>query len=193
MKKLFLEGDRFVGKSTLLKKYLMYLPLSVEGFYVERRFDETGRITGFELRDAQEMKSENIAPPNNAHCFIWNEDGKRTRHLEVFEQFGVSLLNRALQSSADIILLDEIGGIELLSDVFSKQLFSLLKQSKRIVGVYKSEKNYQHQKQNTLGEVTIDQQRKKLEKIILQNDGEIVKLTQENKYEIDRLLFEYFM
>lgn len=193
MEKLFLEGDRFVGKSTLLKKHLKRLSLSVEGFYVERRIDKTNRVIGFELRDAQEIKSGYVAPPNDAHCFIWNNHGKRMRRLEVFEQFGIELLDKAMKSSADIILLDEIGGIELLSDSFSQQLFSLLRQSRRIIGVYKSKTNYQCQKQNVLGKITIDQQRKELEKIILQNDCEIVKLTQGNMYEIDKLLCGYLM
>jgi nucleoside-triphosphatase THEP1 len=46
MKQLFLEGDKFIGKSTLLQTILKEMALPVSGFYVERRRDEQKKSLG---------------------------------------------------------------------------------------------------------------------------------------------------
>lgn len=192
MKNFFLEGDKFVGKSTLLKETILATNVSISGFYVERRINEQGKIVGFELRAAKEWRQEN---PNtdsiDEHCFIQTEHGKRTRNLKVFETYGKKLLDEAKKGTADIILLDEIGGIELLSQPFMTELLTVIQQPKKILGVYKSEANYQRQKQHTLERLEVDRQRKELKQTIITNGGQIVALNKHNSKDIKKQLINF--
>lgn len=192
MKNLFLEGDKFIGKSTLLKEVILATGRSVSGFYVERRINNLGQIVGFELRSAKEWLQQNPdRTPIDDHCFIQTKDGRRTRNLQVFETFGKALLEEAKSRSADIILLDEIGGIELLSKSFTDELLVTIEQPKKIMGVFKSEANYQRQKRHTLEKVEIDQQRMQLRQEIIENDGQILPLTEEIVEESKKRLIEF--
>ncbi|MFD1899319.1 nucleoside-triphosphatase [Enterococcus termitis] len=179
MKQLFLEGDKFIGKSTLLQTVLKEMALPVSGFYVERRRDEQKRIIGFELKPASELLLSEKSSAVADHCFIQMKQGKRSRNLTVFETYGCSLLQEARRSK-QVILLDEIGGVELLSKSFMKELYLTLNQPQKIIGVFKSDKNYQRQKQHTLESLDIDEQRETLKEAINVADGQIRTLTEQN-------------
>ena len=60
-----------------------------------------------------------------------------TMHLEVFEDLGIRLLEEAKQF--DYVILDEIGGFEVLSDLFLKALQQLLESDIPCIGVMKGE------------------------------------------------------
>lgn len=188
MEKIFLEGDSFIGKSTLLRKCLEKEDISVAGFYVERRLNSMKEIIGFELKNVKELMWKKTSFPIDSNCFIWSEKGKKIRRLEVFETFGVQLLEEAINSSTDIILLDEIGGIELLSARFYQNLLALIQQPRKIIGVYKSENNYQRQKKMAVEKFNIDVQREHLRNQICQNKGKIVELTEENSVYVENML-----
>lgn len=192
MKNFFLEGDKFVGKSTLLQEAIRAAGKSISGFYVKRRIDEQGQIVGFELRAAKELlqKEANLEPIDE-HCFIQTENGKRTRNLQVFETWGKFLLEEAKTNSADLILLDEIGGIELLSQSFTNELLTTIQQPQKIVGVFKSDVNYQRQKKHTIEKLEIGRQRAQLKQTILKNEGQILALNEYNFAEIKKQLSEF--
>ncbi|OTN89975.1 hypothetical protein A5819_002473 [Enterococcus sp. 7E2_DIV0204] len=192
MKNFFLEGDKFVGKSTLLQEVIRATGKSISGFYVKRRIGEQGQIVGFELRAAKELlqKEANLEPIDE-HCFIQTENGKRTRNLQVFETWGKFLLEEAKTYSADLILLDEIGGIELLSQSFTNELLTMIQQPQKIVGVFKSDVNYQRQKKHTIEKLEIGRQRAQLKQTILKNEGQILALNEHNFAEIKMQLSEF--
>ncbi|MCA5011895.1 MULTISPECIES: nucleoside-triphosphatase [unclassified Enterococcus] len=188
MRHFFLQGDKFIGKSTMLQKVLQEMAIPVGGFYVERRWDALGNITGFELRAAMELStSVKLSQSNEDHYFIYTKDGKRYHNLTVFEEFGCELLRKARRSE-QVILLDEIGGIELLSDKFTKELLTTIQRSKKILGVFKSEKNYQNQKQHTLEKLEISHQRELLKQEIIKANGKIMSLTRENQHSLEAKL-----
>ena len=56
-------------------------------------------------------------------------------HLEVFEDLGIQLLEQAKQF--DYVILDEIGGFEVLSDSFLEVLMALLQSEIPCIGVMK--------------------------------------------------------
>ena len=192
MKNFFLEGDKFVGKSTLIQQVIKDMKIPVDGFYVNRMINEQQEIVGFELRSASELSLvQNEISERKEHCFIVNKNGEKRRDLTVFDGFGRKLLSKA-SISENIILLDEIGGVELLSDSFAEDLYQIFKLPKKIIGVFKSEKNYQNQKLHTSKKLEITQKREHLKKVILESDGEIMTLTQKNRQLIQEKL-RYFL
>ncbi|WP_430601916.1 hypothetical protein IGJ02_002051 [Enterococcus sp. DIV0724b] len=194
MNNFFLEGDKFIGKSTLLREVIMATGKSVSGFYVNRRINDQGHIVGFELRAAKEWGQQTPdMTPIADHCFIHTEKGRRTRNLQVFETFGKALLKEAKNDTADIILLDEIGGIELLSSPFKVELLTLIQQPKKILGVFKSEENYHKQKKYTLEKLEIGQQRVMLRQEILKENGQILKLNEHNYSIVKNQLLKFLM
>ena len=58
-----------------------------------------------------------------------------TMHMEVFEDLGIALLNQA--KNHDFVILDEIGGFEVLSDSFMEALMKLLESDIPCIGVMK--------------------------------------------------------
>jgi nucleoside-triphosphatase len=192
MEKIFLQGERFVGKSTLLKTIILEQRLSVTGFYVERWLDKQGRITGFELCDASNLgKLE--AHPNSEHCFIQMKNGRRRQNIAVFETYGKFLIEVAQNIAADVILLDEIGGIELQSSLFQKALFQLIQQPRKIVGVYKSDQNFQTQKLPREVASFLLQKRKELYYTLTQYKGQIITLNQQNKEAVQQQLLQFLV
>lgn len=140
------------------------------------------------MKAASELSvSTNSLENVDHHCFIQTKDGKRSRNLAVFEEFGCELLRKARQSG-QIILLDEIGGVELLSDRFTKELHTTIQQVPKILGVFKSEKNYQRQKQHTVEKLEISHQRESLKQEIFKADGEIIPFTHENQDSLETRL-----
>ncbi|EOH98845.1 hypothetical protein UAY_02114 [Enterococcus moraviensis ATCC BAA-383] len=190
MNNFFLEGNKFIGKSTLLREAIRATNSSVSGFYVERNVNSKGQIIGFELRDAKELIQEKPnKTPNLDHLFIQTKNGKQTRNLNVFDTFGKRLVEEAKNSQADVILLDEIGGIELLSKPFTTALSLLIQQPRKVIGVYKSESNYQ--KQHMRQSFEVEHQRKVLRQTILKDEGQLVALNRENYFSVKKQLIEF--
>ena len=115
MKNLFLTGPIGSGKSTSIAKALgEYLP-KAGGFLTVRQLDHSGRAVAYWLK----------RPDGSDGQIIIDYSAKPyTMHMEVFEHFGVELLEKA--QDFDFVILDEIGGFEVLSDVFMEALMKLL-------------------------------------------------------------------
>ena len=193
MKTVFLEGDKGIGKSTLWQQLLKELHLSVNGFYVRRIVDEEKKMTAYELKAASELSSVNSRlSVKKEHIFIENREGKQRRNLTVFAGFGCQLLDDACASNK-IILLDEIGGVELLAESFVERLSEVFNQPQKIIGVFKSEKNYQHQKLHALNKLEIDHQRNQLKQAILHSDGKLITLTEQNYQTVENELRDFLI
>ncbi|WP_430606469.1 hypothetical protein IGJ55_002161 [Enterococcus sp. AZ170] len=192
MNSLFLEGNKFIGKSTLLQKVLRLTCSSVNGFYVNRIINDGGQIIAFELRAAKELLQQKAEMKTiTEHCFIQTREGKRIRNLFVFETFGIELLKEIKKVPADVVLLDEIGGIELLSEPFLAELLAVVRHSNKIVGVFKSERNYQHQKQLTIEKLEVNEQRVLLKREIYRNQGQLVELKENNLHLIKKRISRF--
>lgn len=128
MKNLFLTGPIGSGKSTSIAAALgAYLP-KAGGFLTIRQRDDTGRAVAYWIK----------RPDGSDGQIIIDYSAKPyTMHLEVFEDLGVRLLEDAAQF--DFVILDEIGGFELLSDTFLEALQKLLQSDIPCIGVMKGE------------------------------------------------------
>ncbi len=126
MKNLFLTGPIGSGKSTSIATALgEYLP-KAGGFLTVRQLDASGRAVAYWLKRPD---------GSDGQVIIDYSARPYTMHMEVFESFGVELLNKAY--NFDFVILDEIGGFEVLSDVFMEALMQLLQSDIPCIGVMK--------------------------------------------------------
>ncbi|MCI1904555.1 MAG: hypothetical protein LKJ03_10905 [Enterococcaceae bacterium] len=179
---LFLEGPSFVGKTSLLLRAVSGYPL--RGLFVERRW-RADQVDSFWLCDARFL-TDASAP--KAPLMETDANFHRTWHPEIFSSFGVRILDDALQAAADeVILLDEIGGIELLTDVFFEKLLIVLQMKNKIVGVHKSDQNAAHQAKRLDIPSEYFKRRKMLREAIEKN-GTILTMEKQNQLEIEQKL-----
>ena len=125
-KNLFLTGPIGSGKSTSIAAALGELLPEAGGFLTVRQRDETGRAVAYWLQRCD---------GSDGQVIIDYSAKPYTMHMEVFETFGVELLEQAKQY--DYVVLDEIGGFEVLSDAFMEALMGLLKSEISCIGVMK--------------------------------------------------------
>lgn len=127
-KNLFLTGLIGCGKSTNIAGALGELVSRAGGFQTLRQREEAGQAVSFWIQK----------PDGSCRrCFLDCSETRGVMHMEVFESFGTELLEQAKQ--CDYVILDEIGGFEVLSDVFMEALMALLKSEIPCIGVMKGE------------------------------------------------------
>ena len=128
MKNLFLTGSVGCGKSTSIAIAMGDGLKKAGGFLTVRQKDDTGRAIAYWIQ----------RPDGSEKQVIIDYSAKPyTMHLEVFEDLGVRLLKEA--AGYDYVILDEIGGFEVLSDGFMDALLELLKSNIPCIGVMKGE------------------------------------------------------
>lgn len=126
MKNLFLTGPIGSGKSTSIASALGEFLPKAGGFLTVRQKDDTGRAVAYWLHRPD---------GSDRRCIIDYSDKPYTMHPEVFETFGIQLLKEAGQF--DYVILDEIGGFEMLSNLFVDALVHLLESDVPCIGVMK--------------------------------------------------------
>lgn len=119
---LFLTGEIGAGKSWAIAAALGGKMTSMGGFRTYRNTDSQGKAVSFSME---------CAGSGEKGVFLDLSTGIPQVHMEVFETLGLSSLK------GERLLLDEIGGIELLSPAFWKGLEEALKSSVPILGVLK--------------------------------------------------------
>lgn len=131
--KLFLYGEIGCGKSTLIKTALGDLVCRAGGF-VTLRITEGEALAGFVLRPACQWKQD--MDTGEQHRFLsFSENLKQ--ETDVFSLHAVKLLKEA--EKAPFVVLDEIGGLELLEDDFWQALAVFLDTDIPCIGVVKTE------------------------------------------------------
>ncbi|MBQ7786530.1 MAG: hypothetical protein IJ381_10380 [Clostridia bacterium] len=129
-KHLFLTGDKQVGKSTLLRRFIAEKQLDCTGFET-RAFYLNSERRGFTLHGRVEM------PPYENDCICCARVGekKSVPVLPVFDENGVAILQKSLSSPAPFILMDELGRLEKSAVTFIDQIYACLDSHKRVLGV----------------------------------------------------------
>lgn len=145
-KNLFLLGDIAVGKSTMIRENLLPHLAQVGGFYVQRIFIGE-RIAAFKLNPLQEAGKYQL----NAYVsglagldslFLYSDEaGQWHKDLAVFAGCGRACLKESLAAGKDLILLDELGGIELACPDFMEAVLEVLDSEVPALGVMKSPQN----------------------------------------------------
>lgn len=129
MEKIFLTGPPGCGKTTIIQKVLPHISCPVDGFYTSE-IREHGRRVGFKIQGIS--GAEDIM----AHCDFTGPHrvGKYGVNVTAFERIGIPALDTALHS-AKLVIMDEIGRMELFSKKFQEKVLEVLNSNTSIIGV----------------------------------------------------------
>ncbi len=147
---LLLTGSSRTGKTTLLLSVLAPYRAALGGYYVTRHIDN-GRVMAYAMCEANEgeFQPDAIWSGGVAHAFLTWRGNQRVMDCTVFDGFGTAVLRRALDR--ELVLLDEIGGIELMSDAFYQALETLLQSGTPCIGVFKSASALERMRKDVAG------------------------------------------
>lgn len=146
LKNLFLFGGIAAGKSSLIRDTLLPGLEQVGGFFVQRILTEDSCFAFrlLKITTAQEYtlhrKAETLEELEN--LFLWNDGrGNWASNIDIFRTAGIQYLNESVEEGKKIILLDEIGGIELQCPPFTAVLRKILLGPSPVLGVLKAHQN----------------------------------------------------
>lgn len=135
-KHLFLEAESGAGKSTLIRKLLAPHIDHVGGFTSQRLLNEAGETIAFRIVSVNDLRLATPYEDTPESIFrIVTEDVKGLNKPEIFETEGLKYLTDI--DGKKLILLDEIGGIELRNDAFREKLQEVLAGDIPCIGVMK--------------------------------------------------------
>jgi len=184
---LFFEGNLGVGKSFLLWEALGAYASAVKGFCVQRLYENGERIGFRAVCLERGFPTPEIAyVPGMEGVFILRE------HYEVvpLEEAILRVESDARAPCCKLVLLDEIGGIELTSRVFMDALKRVLSGGVPCVGVFKSRENLIHAS-SVLGlGAEYPALHRELEALIRKR-GELITVTDKNRVDVHRRLQSY--
>lgn len=151
MEKLFLQGEREIGKSTAIREAILPYLDKVAGFYVQKILVDGERI-GFSLENLtpcsynlySEWDSLSSVWEQKKNVFIYKKEGRWEKNLEVFKQYAYENRCALDKKRIKLILLDEMGGVELMCEPFKNYLEELLMSNICCLGVIKYPKNKEH-------------------------------------------------
>lgn len=123
-----LTGQPGTGKTSLIKQAIAGLKGKAGGFYTEE-IKSQGARQGFRLvtLDGQTAVL--------AHLYFHSPHrvSKYGVDLESLDKIGVAAINQAVQE-CDLVVIDEIGKMELFSAKFREAVLGILKSQKRLLG-----------------------------------------------------------
>jgi len=123
-----LTGKPGTGKTSLIKQAVSELKVNAGGFYTEEIRSQGTRL-GFKLvtLDGQETI---LAHVNISSCFRVSKYGV---DVESLDRVGVSALSQAARQR-DLVVVDEIGKMELFSANFRETVLEMIGSGKRVLG-----------------------------------------------------------
>lgn len=138
---LFLEGKPRLGKSTAIRNALLPYVSAVSGFMVQRLF-VNGEICGYRACTVNGSLPELEAPYTEGSngVFLY----QRKSYPAVLDTAIIRAQELCERDTCKLVLLDEIGGLELSSPAFTKSLEKILALGKPCLGVVKSRGNLIH-------------------------------------------------
>ncbi|MBN2018392.1 MAG: NTPase [Candidatus Cloacimonetes bacterium] len=130
-KNILITGYPGVGKTTFINKITKQLSCKIAGFYTHEMMEQ-GRRTGFYITDFEGnqmvMASEKSDSPYRVNKYGLN--------IDAFEKIGIPALEQAL-TNADLIVIDEIGRMEMFSQTFCDKLRQVFDSDKPLLATIK--------------------------------------------------------
>jgi nucleoside-triphosphatase len=131
-KNLFIAGTPGVGKTTLLREVTLPKRQRIGGFYTEHIL--AGRIRrGFMMRtfDGQErmLAAKGMKSPHQL--------GKYGVDINALENVGIPALKLGLMTK-DLVVIDEIGSMEMMSERFRQTLLECLTSTKPVLATIRA-------------------------------------------------------
>ena len=134
-KTLLLEGRPGVGKTTVIKAVVDQLGDRAGGFYTEEIRDQDGRRRGFRLvtlgGDEAVMAHTDLRARNRPRV------GRYGVNVEAVDEVGVSAIRQALRPG-QVVVIDEIGKMELFSDAFKRAVTDAVAGANRVLATVMS-------------------------------------------------------
>lgn len=128
MKKIFITGERGVGKSTLLKKIIKNVDCSIGGFIQEKEF----------IGESKRFKVNSLYNLEESYTIGFYDAKKRELHsdMNMFNIISQDILLKSLDNR-ELIVLDELGFMEEKAPLFKETVFKILNSNKAVIGVLK--------------------------------------------------------
>ncbi|MGD2279505.1 MAG: NTPase [Candidatus Omnitrophota bacterium] len=131
---ILITGMPGSGKTTLIKKVAALITGAKNGFYTEEIRDR-GRRTGFSLETFSGEKAVLSSVSIKSPCRV----GKYGVDVATFERVGVTAVEEAVEENG-VIIIDEIGKMELFSPAFKEAVVRAL-DTERVIATIKSSKD----------------------------------------------------
>lgn len=129
-KHLFLTGDKKIGKSTAIKKFLQAEQPDFSGYQTQPVIINE-KVRGYALHSFEQMDEE-----ENDVIISVRAGVRRNIAVEgIFDMIGVKIIEASLTSAAKLVLIDELGKLEDSSNLFLEAVCRLLDSEHRVLGV----------------------------------------------------------
>ena len=135
IKNILITGKPNCGKTTLIKEISEKLKPKIFGFYTEEIKEKEKRV-GFKIKTLD--KKEGIL--SHIRFKSKYQVGKYKVNLKNLEEIGVSTLEKAIKEKK-IVLIDEIGKMELFSEKFKKIVLKALNSENKVLATIMLKKN----------------------------------------------------
>lgn len=192
MTHIFLQGNIRIGKSTLIQQALKNHIKQVGGYFVQRVWigDEYKGFAIHSIEKEEYVLSKKVEHMSKVKNLFLYEDynGKWVSNQNLFEEIVLcSLKNRRTKK---LILMDELGGIELKWTGIMNQILKVFDEDIPIIGVLKTPKGLEKMNQKLQLEHKLDEYYKKIYKHpkvqILNVDDENLSRVQKNLLDFAR-------
>merc|ERR1712002_255990 len=135
LKNILLTGKPGIGKTTLivkLKNYFIEEGYDVSGFYTEELRNQGSRI-GFDIKtlDGDIGPLARLIDTNKSDSNHYPKDGRYSVDIKSFERLALKSLK--LKNTKCIYIIDEIGKMELFSNMFQNSVHSLFSSKTAII------------------------------------------------------------
>jgi nucleoside-triphosphatase len=126
---ILITGKPGVGKTTLIQKIVEKVELSCQGFYTREIRDQQENRVGFEIitldgTTALLAHVEHLTPHRLGKYFV---------NVDNINRVIVPCIEHAIDQ-AQVIIIDEIGKMELFSSLFRKSVLKALASPKKVLG-----------------------------------------------------------
>ena len=144
---VLLTGRPRIGKTTIIQKFIRQCPVSVGGFFT-CEIREHGMRVGFAIEAIRSWDQEDQDGPGEkyravmAHinCPSPHRVGRYGVNVSAIEKVGITALREGMKR-AKIIIIDEIGRMEMYSTLFQNEVKNVLDCPLPVLGVIQMKRN----------------------------------------------------
>ncbi len=136
IKNIFLTGLPGSGKTTLIKEIINELNLEVSGFYTSE-IRKNGKRVGFEIFSLDGKKGTLAHQDLKSQYCV----SKYKVNLKDLEEIGVKAIEEGIKNKK-IIIIDEIGKMEILSEKFKEVVLKALESKNLVLGTIKATRDH---------------------------------------------------
>jgi nucleoside-triphosphatase len=177
---ILLTGRPRVGKTTIIKKFVRICPVSMGGFFT-CEIREQGMRVGFTIEAIRSWDQEDQDNSEKKYQAVMAHVDSRSPYrvgrygvnISAIDEVGITALREGMKRSK-IIIIDEIGRMEMYSSLFQKEVNNVLDSSLTVLGVVQMKRN------------------PFLNSIRKRDDVTVIQVTPDNREELPKRLFDIF-